>query len=241
MENRARIGLMVPSSNTTVEPEFMSMVPSRLTIHSSRMMIQNATLEGLRKMEKDAENTVSTLCDAKMDIVCYACTSGSFYGGLKRERELSSWLETVAKSPVVTTAQAVINALKAMGSRKIAVATPYVDEINKKLPPFFVENGLEVVNLKGLGIEDNIRIGRQDPNVAYELAKQVNTSEADSIFISCTNLRTIEVVEKLESELCKPVISSNIATCWAALRMLNVNEEIYGYGRLLRDKSIVPS
>ena len=230
-----RVGLIVPSSNTTVEPEFGKMAPEGVTIHSARMQISENTLAGLREMEKDAERAASLLSDADVDVVCYACTSGSFYGGIEHERELAKRLERASRGrPVITTSQAAMAALTAFGVRRVAVATPYVDEVNEKLLRFFEQNGFDVVKLTGLQIIENLTVGRQGPEVAYKLSKGIDSPEAEAIFISCTNFRTVEVVERLENELDKPVTSANVATFWYALRRIGLEAELGGLGRLLK-------
>src|SRR5205814_2226662 len=137
----ARSGLIVPSSNTSVESEFYRMIPRGFTIHSARMGITEVTLSGLTRMEREARAPALLLRDAKVEIICYACTSGSFYRGMKHERELATQLKESSGIPVITTSQAVIGALEALGSKRIAVCTPYTREINERLMKFFTENG----------------------------------------------------------------------------------------------------
>jgi maleate isomerase len=230
-----RIGLIVPSSNSTVEPEFWKMAPKNVTVHAARMQISENTLEGLRRMEKDAERAASLLSDAAVDVVCYACTSGSFYGGIEHERRLADRLQEAARGiPVITTSQAAMSALTALGVRRVAVATPYIDEINAKLVRFFEENGFDVVKLAGLQIVENLTVGRQGPTAAYDLSKTVDSQEAEAIFISCTNFRTVEIVERLETELGKPATSANVATFWYAMRKIGLTDGQGGLGRLLK-------
>ena len=120
-----------------------------------------------------------------------------------------------------------------LSGEKVAVATPYIDEVNEKEREFLEANGFQVVNIKGLQIEENLEIGRQPPEVAYRLAKDVDRPEAEAVFISCTNFRTIEVIAALEADLGKPVLSSNTATLWASLKSLRIREKLLGLGSLL--------
>ena len=115
----------------------------------------------------------------------------------------------------------------------MCVATPYVDEINELERRFLEQNGIEVLKIKGLGIVRNTEVGMKDPSVAYELAKEVYVPETHGLFISCTNFRTLEIIDKLERELGVPVISSNTATFWAMIRETGIRKRIEGYGRLL--------
>ncbi|MEM3831723.1 MAG: aspartate/glutamate racemase family protein [Sulfolobales archaeon] len=135
----------------------------------------------------------------------------------------------------ITTAQAVIEALKTLGAREIVVATPYIEEINERERRFLEDQGFRVLRIKGLGIRKNTEIGRLPPWTAYRLALEaIRDLRADALFISCTNFRTIEIIEALESRLGIPVISSNTASMWLALRSIGVKDRI-PYGRLLRE------
>lgn len=228
-----RVGILVPSSNTTVEPDFWRLAPKGLTIHSARMAVQAGSFAALKAMEKDAEIGALMLRDADVDLICYACTSGSFYGGLEHEREIRAKLENISGVRVFTASEAAMKALKAFGTQKVAVGTPYPDDINETLVRFMEQSGMQVVKMVGLRIEQNLDVGRQNPSVAYKLGKNVDTEEADAIFLSCTNLRAAEVVQRLENELRKPVTCSSVATFWYAIRLLGYQRPIPGAGRLL--------
>lgn len=108
--------------------------------------------------------------------------------------------------------------------------------MNEREKEFLEANGIEVLRIKGLGIVKNTEIGRQEPWVAYKLALEVYTPEADGLFISCTNFRTIEIIDKLEVELGVPVVTSNQATMWYALKTMKVKEKYDMYGTLLKEK-----
>ncbi|MEM2339635.1 MAG: hypothetical protein QXW83_05495, partial [Nitrososphaerales archaeon] len=120
----------------------------------------------------------------------------------------------------ITTAFAVNEALKELSIKSVAVATPYINELNEREKLFLEECGFKVVKIKGLNILKNTEIGKQPSWVSYKLAKDVYTPEADGIFISCTNFRTFDILEKLEIDLNKPVVSSNSASLWLALKEL---------------------
>lgn len=229
------MGLIVPSSNTVMETEFHSMLPRGFTLHTARMRIKSVTIEGLTEMEKDVENEAIKLSDADVDVIGYGCTSGSLFKGLGHDRELEEKIERVSGKPAVATAGAVVKALKALGIKKVAVATPYITEINDLEERFLAGNGFEVVDLKGLHLSNNLEIGRIPARKAYELIGKLKHEEADGIFISCTNFPTIKFIKKLEDRLKKPVISSNTATFWAMLRKINVPLKIKGYGKLLEE------
>ncbi len=230
---RARIGLLIPSSNTTMEPEFYKMAPEGVSIHTTRMKLREVTAEALVEMEEYAENAAELLKDAKVDIIVYGCTTGSLVKGVGHDLKLSAKLEEVSGKPVVATATAVVNALKELKVEKICVATPYIDELDKREKAFLEGSGFQILKIKGLGIKDNTEIGKLSPTVAYRLARDVFTPDADCMFISCTNFRTIEIIQMLEKDLGIPVVTSNQASMWAALKKLGISQRRKGFGKLL--------
>ena len=228
-----RLGLMVPSSNTTMESEFHKMLPKGFSVHTGRLGLRKVTVKELAEMEEKIEEEARKLADAHVDVIGYGCTSGSLFRGLGHDKMIEERIEKASGTPAVATAGAVIRALKVLNIKKVAVATPYTDEINSLEDKFLSANGFQVVDLKGLRITDNIKIGKLGAQVAYDLVMELRCDEADGIFISCTNFPTIEGIKKLERVLGKPVISSNTATLWAMLKRCGVSAKIRGFGRLL--------
>jgi maleate isomerase len=220
-----------------MEPEFWRMAPEGVSVHTSRVRLSEVTPDALRLMASEAVRAAEELATADVYVIVYGCTSGSLLEGVEWEERLRREIRERAGVEAITTAQAVVEALRALGIRRVAVATPYIDEINSRERSFLERSGFTVVRIRGLGIVRNTDIGRQPPWVAYRLAKEVAREagrSADGVFISCTNFRTIEVIELLESELQLPVVSSNTASMWLALRTLGIRDRL-SYGRLLRE------
>ena len=215
-----------------MEHEFNKMCPKNATIHTARMRLREVAVSELLSMEKEIGLEALKLADARVDVIGFGCTTGSLARGLGHDKEIVSRIEKATKIPTVATAGAVVEALKVLKLSKISVGTPYSDQINALEKRFLEQNGFHIVKMKGLGIIDNIEIGRQGQKAVYKLAKEVETAEAEAIFVSCTNLPTISIIEKLEKELEKPVVSSNTATVWAMLRKIGYKKEIKGYGSL---------
>ena len=232
---RGRIGLIVPSSNTTMEMELHEALPEGVSLHTARMPLKGVTEEELLKMSALAVESAKLLKEADVDIILYGCTSGSFIGGENFENELEEKIEDEVKIPVVSTSSAILAALNALEAQQILVLTPYTEEINKREREFLEANEFEVLDIRGMGIVENTKIGRLGPYEAYRLAKAMFTEEADALFISCTNFRTFEIIEALEDDLGVPVVTSNQASLWYALRELEINESILGLGTLLRE------
>lgn len=218
-----RLGVIIPSSNTTVEKEFSDILHgTKVSLHFARIPLSNVTIDGLLSMEKQTESAAQLLKDANVDAVAFACTSGSLIKGKNHDLLIAKKIFKVLNCPVVVTSGAAVDALKKIRAHKISLATPYIEEINKKEQEFFAQNELEVIMTESLSLTDNLEIGRLTPTDAAALAIKANSSLADAIFISCTNFATFDEVSKLETQLKKPVISSNSATLWASLNALQL-------------------
>lgn len=236
---RARIGLIVPSSNTVCEPEVAILCPKGVTTYSTRILFE-PTPKGLRQMKDHVEKASLELSSENISqLIAFCCTVGSLIGGLDYDREIIDLIEKKTHTPAITTTTAVKAAFDILKIKKIAIATPYNKEINRYEEEGLEQSGYHVTKIMGYHehipseVFKNEMIGRLLPEVSYELGLKVNSNENEAIFISCTNFRTIEILEKLEKETGKPVLSSNQATLWYALRKLGIKDSIKGYGRLL--------
>ena len=233
VENLARFGLIIPSSNTSMESEFWRMTSGWATIHAERLRFQKITVDELEAMEAQLSEGASRLADAEVNVIGYGCTSGSLFKGKDHDREIEDKITAETGIPAVATARAVIEAMESLNISRVCVATPYTDEISELEKSFLEQNKIEVLKIVGLGIEENLEVGRKAPDVAYELAKKAFVPEAPGIFISCTNFRTIEIIDSLEKELDIPVVSSNTATLWAMMKKAGIKRELESCGRLL--------
>jgi maleate cis-trans isomerase len=228
-----RIGLLVPSVNTVVEPEFGRLVPDGMGVYAARMRNSRSDVDDSKAMLQHVERAADELSSAHVDVIAFACTASSFVEGVEGEIELRDRMERAGQTKAVTTSGSVAAALRMLGIRRVVVATPYLDQLNVLEKGFLEDEGVEILLISGMGIVDAFSIGKVTPQETYEFARRVWRDDADGMFISCTNLRTIDVLARLEDELGKPVVSSNSATCWGCLRALGCQETIEGYGRLL--------
>lgn len=236
---RARIGVILVAPDVTAEGEFPRMAPEGVAFHYTRVSLAEryGTPEALENTAKYVEEAAKLLASANVDVIAYACTAASFVKGSGYDKELIKKIETTTEIPATTMATAVVDALRELEVKKVAVATPYPSVINDLEKKFLEGNGFDVLNMKSLQIEDCADLAKVPPETIYRFARKVyeETLKADGIFISCGGLNTIDIIDKLEQDLRKPVISSNQATFWAALKMAKVNEPIKGYGRLLKN------
>lgn len=220
---RTRLGLIVPSSNTTNEPEFYDVLPDGVSLHTARMELEGANADELAAMGDRADRCADLLATADVDVVAYGCTTGSLVKGPGYDEDLESRLAERADAPVVATAASVKRAFEALDVERLAIATPYIDDLNEKEADFLDAAGFDVLDIEGLGIEPNTGIGAQHPETTYQRARAVDRPEADAVFVSCTNYRTFEAIEPLEADLGKPVVTSNQATLWDALHTAGVD------------------
>ncbi|MFB6298955.1 MAG: maleate cis-trans isomerase [Halobacteriales archaeon] len=229
---RGRVGLIVPSSNTTNEPEFRSVLPSGISVHTARMHLEGTNTDELTRMAENAHSAADLLATADVDVIAYGCTTGSLVKGPGHDETIEHEIEDRTRIPTVATAASIKRAFDTLGVDSLAIATPYIDELNERERSFLEDAGYTVTAIEGLGIEPNLGIGRRRPEIAYRRARAVDTETADGIFISCTNFRTFEIIERLERDLSKPVVTSNQATLWDALRRIDVDVSEFTLGRL---------
>lgn len=230
---RKKVGVMLPSSNTTVEYDFQRIVPAFVSLHSARMSFVKNGIGMLERMNEDVETCAQHLGSAAVDVIAYACTGGSVLGGAGYDAELGRRVSKSAGGiPTVTTATAVMEALRKLGVRRVSVATPYPDFVNEKVQDFLQANGFEVLGIAGRGLSLNLDIGADAPETIVAFAREHLSAEADGLFLSCTNWRAMEVAERLEAETGRPVVTSNQATIWATFQAIGLDQPLPGYGRL---------
>ena len=229
-----RVGLIVPSVNATIEPDYAWAAPPGLSFHATRVMLRETTPEGVRAMNAGVEAAARLIASVSPDVVAFACTSGSFVDG---EAGLARQLESIVSivdCPVVLTSRCVVEAVRTLGLRRIALVTPYVDAINEAECAFLKGHGLEVTVVRGLGLSGSA-IREVAPEDIIALVRDADTPDAEAVSISCTDLRAFEVIDALERALHKPVLTSNQVTLWGILQVLKRKPDLTGFGRLLSE------
>lgn len=228
---RARLGLVVPSTNTTAEPEIGAMLPAGVVAYAARVL-QVETDDPAEKaatvlaMRSGLDRAVGELTGFGPAAIGFTCTAASFLNGAEDDRE------TCARLGLVTTSRAVVLALRALGVRRVALVTPYLGAINEREAAFLAEEGVATTSSYGLGIVGNLPKGRLPVDAAARAVLAADTEGADAVFVSCTNWRTLECLPDLERRLGRPVVSSNSATGWALLRAAGIDDPVPAIGRL---------
>ena len=234
---RARLGFLVPPGNPTVEPEMMALMPDGVSLHFNRMVARGVpgSLDGQsernRMMVDNIDASIEMLALVEPAVIVLAHTATSYHLGREREADLLARLEKSTGTRVVTAFGSVLRALERLKVRKLALGAPYSRETTLQGKAHLEAHGLEVVNFDNLRGVTNIY--DETAERAYRLARMVDCAEAEAVFLTGTGMPTLPVIEALEQDLGKPVVSSASAMMWHALRLAGVRQLIPGYGRLL--------
>lgn len=236
-ETPAQIGVgVVAPFDFALDREMWRWAPDDVSLHLTRtpfvphpvgieLAVEVAVDDHIREATR-------SLVAVEPGVVVYACTSGSFVQGRTGERRLRAVLDEGGARAAVTTSGALLDALELLGVQRLALATPYVREVNDRLEAFLGEAGVEAVSSECLGLEG--RIWEVGYPITRALIEQADRAEADAIFVSCTNLLTFDLIALLEAQLGKPVLTANQVTMWGALRA--IGRQIRGPGQRLADE-----
>jgi maleate isomerase len=214
---RLRIGLLIPSSNRMTEDQFHRLAPPGVYVHVQRARITGPWHRPLPEMEPALREAAAVLGDARPDVVVFHCTLTSMESGAAGEARIREVVGAEVGCPVITTASAVLDALAAVGARRLAVYTPYTDEANVDERLFLEAAGYGVAAIHGMGLtrsDDYLRVTGAEWR-RYVLER--HDASADACFLSCTNTQAIDVAAQLEADLGRPVVTSNQAVLWACL------------------------
>jgi maleate isomerase len=231
---RARIGIVVPSVNTVMEPWASRVVPDGVSVHFSRMFIPaETTAETLIEMDRtDGKSALRQLSSIFPHVMAYGCTASSIVQGLEYDAHLRAEIAEGYEVPATTAAHAILTALQTVGARRISIVSPYPAKVDEAEHHYFNEAGFEVVGGAFLGISDGFRLAEPEPETLFDLGKRGCHPDADALVVSCLNTRSHTVIAALEDALGKPVITSTQATLWHAMRLAGVDDKIRGVGRL---------
>jgi maleate isomerase len=247
MSSAHRIGLIVPSSNTTMETELPLMfrrreeiAPETFTFHSSRAHLKEVSSEELSAMVRDSERCAAEVADAGVDAIAYACLVAVMNEGAGAhaaiERRLAARAAEVAgrEVPMISSAGALVEALQALGARRIAVVAPYVKPLTGMVCEYIGACGPEVVRSVSLEVADNLEVGRLDPANLIGIAGELDTSDIDALVLSaCVQMPSLPSIQPVEDRLGVPVVSAATATAYSILSRLGLRPEIPRAGSLL--------
>lgn len=236
---RARLGIIYPESGLA-DMEYYHLAPAGVSVHITRTSMADeegsVTLETMTQVAggERFDALAASLSSIKPHALCWMCTSGSFSRGPLWDETLRNILSTHGGCPATTTSTAMVTALNALGTKNVALGTPYEPRLNQKLVEYVNHFGFTVVNQVGLNLTLDWDIGRLGPEELRNLVMNANVDDAEAVFISDTGIILSPIVQSLEDDLGKPVISANMVSMWHMLRMAGIREPQPGLGRLFQ-------
>jgi maleate isomerase len=245
MTRHRRIGLIVPSSNTTMETELPELfrrrervAPERFSFHSARMPMTEVTPEALAAMDREAARCAADLADAACDVMAYACVVAIMVAGpgahRRAEQRLSHTASPDGSVRVVTSAGALAEGIRRLGVTRVAVIAPYLPPLTQQVVDYLGDLGIHVVDRISLGVADNRAVGRLDPLALLDLLPKLELCRAEALVLSaCVQMPSLPVIAAAEELTGLPVLSAATATAFQLLETLGLDPMIEGAGTLL--------
>jgi maleate isomerase len=232
-----RIGMLYPSSGIS-EREVEKMLPEEVSLHITRIPMREPTHESLMHMADSVEEASTLLSHARVDIIAFNCTAGSLIKGSGYDQEIIERIRQATGLPATTTTTALIAGLKCLNIKELIFVSPYAEAVHKKEKSFLEEMGFQLLNDRCLSLSNCVEQYETGPLRWYEVVRALKDPRSDGYFISCGGIRVVDVIEELECELGKPVITSNQALVWHCMRMIGLQDPIEGFGQLLKNALI---
>ena len=230
-----RVGLIALASDFMIEKDFINVIKNKkIDFFVNRIECYNPlTKENLIKMSnKITDVTKDILPDQDLDCVVYGCTSGTIAAGHDSIEQKVKVAKPMAD--VSTPSSAAIKALKKLNIKKVSIFTPYSKKLNDDVLDYFKSEGFEVTSNSYFDIQDDYDIGKVDQDYLYEVLSKIDLNGADALFVSCTALPVLEIIDKLEKKLNTTVLSSNQALIWDTLVKIKKNNSVEGFGKLFQ-------
>lgn len=224
----AKIGVLVPFTNTNLEPDLELMRPPDTTLHFQRMGGYDVDeIPGSDQMaglgEADISHDLRMISGVRPDAVLYGCTSATLTHGPSFDVDLAAKIKAGSGAVSLTAAGSLIAGIRAIGATRVGFSSPYLGEINVQAMEFMAENGIETVKCADVGRElGNYGQGELTPDEVFDLACQADHSDAEAIVLSCTDMRSVEVIDRVEEIVGKPVVTSNQAMMFCLMRALDL-------------------
>ena len=230
-----RIGLITLGSDFRIEKDFNNVIYGKdIDLYVNRIHCYNPlTIETLAKMAEDITSvTKDILPDQKIDCVAYGCTSGTIAAGYETIKTKINLAKPDSK--VTTPITSAIKALRTLNIKKISIFTPYTKMINDSVVNYFNKENIIINSLTYLDIASDLDIGKVDEDYLFEVLSKIDLEDSDALFISCTALPALSIIDKLEKKLNKIVLSSNQTLIWDSLNAIGYKNNIEGFGKLFK-------
>jgi maleate cis-trans isomerase len=216
----ARIGLIIPSSNRLTEPQLRHFAPPELGVHVTRLQMTGKWNRPLSQLGDDIRRAAGALADAKVDIVVFHCTGHAMEAGPEADAGTRAMITEATGIAAMSTASAIGEAIEALKLKRLILMTPYEQDVNDHEIDYLRQIGVIVVHDVALALPGSDDYLAQPPERWAGLAVEHARADADGYFLSCTNTTQIEAIEPIERRLGKPVVNSNQAVLWAAMKRL---------------------
>lgn len=226
-----KIGIVVPSWNTVMEFETQRLAGSGASVHSMRIPHTADTEEKLVWMSTQAPEAAKLLAHAKVNVIGYGCTASGFLHTPAEDKALAARITAETGIPCATSSRSIVDGLRALGATRLSLASPYAPWLNERLKHYLTADGFDVVAMQGLSTEAHSTITRER---ILALVDEVVRPDTEATFISCSNFRTLDVIDTVEKKYGKPVVTSNASMMWAMLRLMNDKRDVPGAGRLFK-------
>lgn len=229
-----RIGLLYPSGGFN-EEELFKVLPEGVLLNITRIpMKRKPTFDVGLHMADNVEDAARLVADAEVNIIAFACTLGSFAKGSGYDQTIMDRITGATGIRSTTMTTAVVAGLRALGIKKLVMVAPYIEKIIQTEKAFLEDAGFQFLGYRGMGLCDVFDMYNLEPSYWYDQVKKMQNPEADGYFISCGGIRVVDIIDKLEADLKKPVVTSNQAMIWHCLREIGLKEPRDGFGRLLK-------
>ena len=233
---RAQIGYVLVANADLSEADFFAMKPPGVGVHFTRVpMPREVGVATLAAMERDLAGAAASMMPGRddLDVISYSCTSGTFVIG--EERVIAEFRRLNPRPKATTMLSASVAALEALGARRIVLGTAYTPDLTALEVAFLASKGIDVIRAEGLSLTSDEEMNRVTPDWLARFASEIDTPDADALFLSCGALRVLPVIDVIEAAIAKPVVFSNQANFWHCLRLAGIDDRIEGFGRLFRE------
>ena len=231
-----RVGMLIPSSNTSIEREYPVWMPRALSFHFARLTMTRLDAAGMAEQQADLRRAVASLADARVDAVLLCQTAASYWMGRDWDAAIRTEMAAWCGAPALTAAQTVLDALAALGAGRVGFAAPFPAEIGQASLDYLAACGIEVVATRFGGYRDNFAIAEMPAEEIIELACGADHPDAQALLMPGGNMPCLAVAEAIEARLGKPMVSTNQAGMWRLLAQFGLPDRIEGAGRLLRER-----